>query len=261
MAGLMAHKQETDFIRKVCGIILKGQFHVLTRPNITSRFTNTMVNSILSNLSSDSLASWSFFKWVESIPNYKHSVQPYWTMIHILTKNKQYNIAQSLVKRIMFREFLSSPSVLNALLNSCSDAISNSEVLSWLIIYYAQSKMTQDAIQIFNQMNIHGFKPHLHACTSLLSALAKEKLTATLWKIHERMVEIGIMFNTHVYNAMIHACYISGDVEKAEKLVKDMDERRVPLDLFSYNTLIALFAKRACIMKLFVFKIGWREKV
>ncbi|KAJ8618615.1 hypothetical protein MRB53_014801 [Persea americana] len=104
--------------------------------------------------------------------------------------------------------------------------------------------MTQDAVQIFEQMKINRLRPHLHACSALLSALAKARLTAMAWKIYNEMLRIGVVANTYIFNVMIHACYKSGDVEKAEELLKEMESKGISPDLFTYNTLISLFCKK-----------------
>ena len=95
-------------------------------------------------------------------------------MVHILTKHRHFKTAHQLLEKIAFRDFLSSPSVLNALIPTQDDPDVNSHVLSWLVITYANSKMTQDAIQVLEHMRVHGFKPHLHACTVLLNSLVKD---------------------------------------------------------------------------------------
>ncbi|GLT62021.1 hypothetical protein SLA2020_346890 [Shorea laevis] len=134
-------------------------------------------------------------------------------MVHILTKNRHFKIAQKLLGKIAHKDFLSSPSVLNALVSTHCDPDVNSHVLSWLVISYANLRMTQDAIQVFEQMRVHGFKPHLHACTVLLNSLVKERSTHMVWKLYKKMIRLGVVANIHVYNVLVHACCKSGDGE------------------------------------------------
>ncbi|KAB2597416.1 pentatricopeptide repeat-containing protein [Pyrus ussuriensis x Pyrus communis] len=131
-------------------------------------------------------------------------------MIHILTEHTPFKPAHQLLEKIALKNFLSSPSVLN---------------VCWLVIFYANSKMTQGAIQVLGHMRVHGFKPHLHAFTVLLSSLVKHRLTNMVWKL-------------------IHACCKSGGVEKAESLLSEMEFKCALPDLFTYNTLISLYSKR-----------------
>ncbi|PIA37902.1 hypothetical protein AQUCO_02900034v1 [Aquilegia coerulea] len=51
------------------------------------------MNHILLSLASfDAFLCCNFFEWVECIPDYKHTLQPSWTMIHILTRQKQFYV-------------------------------------------------------------------------------------------------------------------------------------------------------------------------
>nr|GEV67475.1 hypothetical protein [Tanacetum cinerariifolium] len=105
-------------------------------------------------------------------------------------------------------------------------------------------KMTQDAIQVFEHMRVHGLKLHLPTCTVLLSSLVKERLTDTMWKSYKKMVKIGIVPNLHIYNVLIHACCKSLDVVKAEEVMSEMEFKCGSPDLFTYNTLILLYCKK-----------------
>ncbi|KAF6153400.1 hypothetical protein GIB67_003590 [Kingdonia uniflora] len=192
----------------------------------------------------DSYLSWVFFKWAETIPHYNHSLQPYWTMIHILTARKQFIDAQSLLQRIAFKDFLSSALVLNALISSNNDPVLNSQILSWLVVLYAKGKKIREAIQVFEQMESNGIVPHVHACSSLLNELVKARLTDSTWKMYKRMLQIGVVPNIFVYNVMIHACCNTRDVEKAEQLLNEMELKGISPDRFSYNTLISILCRK-----------------
>jgi pentatricopeptide repeat protein len=52
------------------------------------------------------------------------------------------------------------------------------------------------------------------------------------------MVRIGVVPNLHIYNVLVHACCKSGDVEKAEELLSEMELKCVFPDIFTNNTLI-----------------------
>ncbi|CAN6542227.1 unnamed protein product [Malus baccata var. baccata] len=247
MAALISLTGETQFIHSVCAIVVKGQWSNLLKPNNDFLLSSATIHQVLLQLSFHGYGlspSWAFFKWVESLPTCKHSLQCSWTMIHILTKHTHFKPAHQLLEKIALKDFLSSPSVLNALVRTNDDRDVNSHVLSWLVIFYANSKMTQDAIQVLELMRIHGFKPHLHACTALLSSLVKDRMTNMVWKVYKNMIKAGVVPNVHLYNVLIHACCKSGDVEKAESLLSEMEFKCVFPDLFTYNTLISLYSKR-----------------
>ncbi|KAK9904450.1 hypothetical protein M0R45_000675 [Rubus argutus] len=83
--------RETQFIQSLLAIVVKGHWNQPLE-------TKTWVLSQLSNHS--------------PVPNYKHSLQCCWTMIHILTKHRHFKTAHHLLEKIACRDFLSSPSVV-----------------------------------------------------------------------------------------------------------------------------------------------------
>ncbi|KAG4957751.1 hypothetical protein JHK82_043583 [Glycine max] len=225
----------------------KGHWGNLLKVKNASALTSSTIHKVLLQLSLYGYGlshSFPFFKWLDSIPHYSHSLQCSWATIHILTKHKHFKTAQHVLEKIAHKDFLSSPSVLSTLVRTHDNQEVNSQVLSWLVIHYAKSKMTQDAIQVFEQMRLHEVKPHLHACTVLLNSLLKDGVTHMVWKIYKRMVQVGVVPNIYIYNCLFHACSKSGDVERAEQLLNEMDVKGVLQDIFTYNTLLSLYCKK-----------------
>ncbi|GER35732.1 pentatricopeptide repeat-containing protein [Striga asiatica] len=245
MQTLTSSSNESRLIKSVCSIVIKGCWDRILKPKIGSLVTSSVTSQAILNLSPHGFSfSWPFFKWVEAIPQYKHSLPSCWIMICVLTKHRHFRTAQSLLEKVARREFLSSPTVLNALVGSYVDPDVNSHVLSWLVIFCANSKTNRDALQVFDHMRVCGYKPHLHACTVLLNSLVKERLTDTVWKTYKKMTKIGVVPNLHVYNVLIHACCKSGDFEKAEGFLTEMESKNIFPDLFTYNTLISMYCKK-----------------
>ncbi|KAL5159616.1 Pentatricopeptide repeat-containing protein [Glycine soja] len=244
MVLIGSHNQ---FVDSVCSIVVKGHWGNLLKVKNASALTSSTIHKVLLQLSLYGYGlshSFPFFKWLDSIPHYSHSLQCSWAMIHILTKHKHFKTAQHVLEKIAHKDFLSSPSVLSTLVRTHDNQEVNSQVLSWLVIHYAKSKMTQDAIQVFEQMRLHEVKPHLHACTVLLNSLLKDGVTHMVWKIYKRMVQVGVVPNIYIYNCLFHACSKSGDVERAEQLLNEMDVKGVLQDIFTYNTLLSLYCKK-----------------
>ncbi|XP_057453627.1 pentatricopeptide repeat-containing protein At5g38730 [Lotus japonicus] len=240
-------ENQRQFIDGVCAIIVKGHWGNLLKVNNAPVLSSTTIHQVLLQLSLNGYGpsiSFPFFKWVESTPHYTHSLQCSWAMIQILAKYKHFKTAQQMLDKIAHRDFLSSPSVLSSLVRIHDDPEVNSQVLSWLVIHYAKSRMTQDALQVFEQMRLYQLKPHLPACTVLLSSLLKDGTTNVVWKIHKRLVQDGVVLNIYIYNCLIHACSKSRDVERAKQLLNEMEEKGVVPDIFTYNTLISLYCKK-----------------
>ncbi|KAI9111288.1 hypothetical protein K1719_017700 [Acacia pycnantha] len=227
----------SQFILSLCAIVVKGHWSNLLKLGKASALTSSTIHQVVLQLSLHGSApsySFSFFKWVETIPNYKHSLQCSWSMLHIFVKHKHFGTAQEMLEKISHRDFLSSPSVLRTLIEIQHDPEVNSHVLSWLVIHYAKSKMTDDAIQVFEQMRLYNLNPHLHACTVLLNSLVKDGVTNMVWKVYKQMVKASVFPNMHIYNVLIHACSKSGDVERAENILNEMEVKGVYPDIFTY---------------------------
>ncbi|XP_051151920.1 pentatricopeptide repeat-containing protein At5g38730 [Andrographis paniculata] len=237
---------ESSLVNTLCAIVIKGYWDKLLSPKIGSLVTSSIISQTLLKLSPYGFPSlvWSFFKWVETVPQYKHSLQSSWNMICILTKHRHFTKARDLLEKIAKKDYLSSPSVLNALVSVDVDADVNSHVLSWLVIFYVNSNKNSDAIQVFEHMRVCRYKPDLHACTVLLNSLVKERSIDTVWKLYKKMLKVGVCPNLHVYNVLIHACCRSGDVERAEKLLVEMESKKILPDLITYNTLISLYCRK-----------------
>jgi pentatricopeptide repeat protein len=235
-------KEEVRFIQAVCGNVAKRNWSLLSHTGISHLFTTSNVTQILLKLSADTAISWSFYNWVQSLPHYRHSLEPNWTMVHLLAENRRFAMARELLQKFALKSLLSSPLVLGPLLKNFPST--NSQVLSWLVMYYAQSPdMAKDALEVFYVMKGANIRPDLYACSALITSIAKEKLSATAWKVFDDMLQLGVVPNTYIYNSMLHVCFMSGKADAAQRLVTEMDAKEVPLSIISYNILIALFSK------------------
>ncbi|CAD5333414.1 unnamed protein product [Arabidopsis thaliana] len=232
MVNLLSANREALIAQSICATVLKGNWKNILKHKVDSGLLKSAITtqviselSLFSGYGGPSL-SWSFFIWTDSLPSSKHSLQSSWKMILILTKHKHFKTAHQLLDKLAQRELLSSPLVLRSLVGGVSeDPEDVSHVFSWLMIYYAKAGMINDSIVVFEQIRSCGLKPHLQACTVLLNSLVKQRLTDTVWKIFKKMVKLGVVANIHVYNVLVHACSKSGDPEKAEKLLSEMEEK------------------------------------
>lgn len=241
--SFLSGKAEGRFIQAVCGNVSKGNWSLLSHTGIANLFTTSNVTQILLRLSAKTTLSWSFYNWVQSLPHYRHSLEPNWTMVHLLTRDRRFLLAREVLEKFALKSLLSSPLVLGPLLKNFPST--NSQVLSWLVIYYAKSSdMAKDAVEVFYVMKNAKIMPDLFSCSALLSSLAKEIQTATAWKVFDDMLQLGVVPNTYIYNSMLHVCFMSGKADAAQRLVAEMDAKQVPLSIISYNILIALFSQK-----------------
>jgi pentatricopeptide repeat protein len=69
-------------------------------------------------------------------------------------------------------------------------------------------------------------------------------MTATARKVFDDMARAGVAVDTHVCNAMLHVRLKVGDAARAEALMTRMYTAGVPLDRFSFNTVITLYVRK-----------------
>ncbi|KAJ3672261.1 hypothetical protein LUZ60_006982 [Juncus effusus] len=233
---------ELRFIKAVCANVLKNNWPLLSHAPISTLFTPSNVTQILHQLSSQTSLSWAFFNWADSLPHYSHSLEPNWAMVHLLTENNQFEMAQELLEKFTLKSMICSPLVLGPLLKSYPST--SGQVLNWLVIYYSKCSLSNDALKVFDEMKSHGLKPDSYACNALLIALAKDKNIHTAWKVFDEIVELGIVLNIHIYNSLLYICFKSNDLNKARELVSEMEKNGVLLNAASYNNLVMLLCNK-----------------
>ncbi|KAK1661605.1 hypothetical protein QYE76_049764 [Lolium multiflorum] len=70
-------------------------------------------------------------------------------------------------------------------------------------------------------------------------------MTATARKVFDDMARAGVAVDTHVCNDMLHVRLKVGDAARAKALMTRMDAAGMPLDGFSFNTVIMLYIRKS----------------
>ncbi|KAI9110589.1 hypothetical protein K1719_018455 [Acacia pycnantha] len=107
----------------------------------------------------------------------------------------------------------------------------NPDVISYnsLISGYARSGNTQKCLELYDNMKKVGIKPTVRTFHPLINAGIKEGVV-TAERLFQEMLEMGLIPDRVVYNAMIYAYAEEGDVEKAMSLHQRMVEQGINSD-------------------------------
>eukprot|EP01018_Ginkgo_biloba_P026787 Gb_37517 [translate_table: standard] len=121
------------------------------------------------------------------------------------------------------------------------DEMSEINVVSWntMIAGYVQNRHANDALTLFNEMQLADIQPDLVTITSVLSACAHlADLQQGKW-IHDFLMRSGFDSNVFVTTALIDMYTKCGNMEIARQLFDKMPKRNV----VSWNAMIAGYAQ------------------
>ncbi|XP_059076511.1 pentatricopeptide repeat-containing protein At2g13600-like [Cryptomeria japonica] len=104
------------------------------------------------------------------------------------------------------------------------DKMPKRDVVSWTAIIsgYAQYGFVDKALGFFKQMQLAGVKPNSATFASILPACAQTGYLEQGMKIHKKIIEIGLLSDVVVVNALIDMYSKCGIVQKARELFEKM---------------------------------------
>ncbi|RZC82887.1 hypothetical protein C5167_045668 [Papaver somniferum] len=113
--------------------------------------------------------------------------------------------------------------------------------ISWngLISGFSQSGHSEEALQVFNQMNMSGVKPNLFTFCSAVSASANIANIKQGTQLHGRMIKTGLDLDTEAANALITLYAKCGSIDNAWREFCEMPERNE----VSYNAMITGYSQ------------------
>ncbi len=120
---------------------------------------------------------------------------------------------------------------------------------------YACSRMYNDskngwesALSLFHEMRREGIRPNQQTYASLLQTCAKSGQVKIAFSLFDEMKNTPKMdiSNVKVWGAILRACSVAGEWEKAIELVLEMNQRKVPINVIHMNAVIASFARIGC---------------
>eukprot|EP01018_Ginkgo_biloba_P037493 Gb_02032 [translate_table: standard] len=178
------------------------------------------------------------------------------TMVSMLSTCAQLGVIQQgkwihdYISRSGFESDISIENSLVAMYGKCGaveiarqlfDKMSRRDVVSWnaMIAGYAQSGHADEAIKLFNQMQLAEGKPNTFTMVSLLSACAHVGGLQQGTCIHDYIIQAGFECDVSVRNSLVAMYAKSGSMEFARHLFDKMSER----DVVSWTAMIAMYAQ------------------
>ncbi|XP_059067682.1 pentatricopeptide repeat-containing protein At3g29230 [Cryptomeria japonica] len=114
-------------------------------------------------------------------------------------------------------------------------------VISWTAMVggYAQNGFDEKALETFKQMQLAGIKPDSTTFASILPACAKMGVVEQGINIHRSIIELGLLSDVVLVNALMDLYAKCGSIHKARALFDRMPRR----DVIAWNALIAGYAQ------------------
>ncbi|KAJ7947972.1 Pentatricopeptide repeat-containing protein [Quillaja saponaria] len=129
------------------------------------------------------------------------------------------------------------------------DEMDERNVVSWtsLLAGYSWNGLKKQALELFFQMQVEGYKPNPYTVATVLGALAIENVIDKGIQIHAMVIKHGFESAAAVYNSLINMYSKSGMVRDARSVFDSMDNR----DAVSWNSMVAGYVTNRCDLEAF----------
>lgn len=126
-------------------------------------------------------------------------------------------------------------------LRSVFDKMYTQTVTSWtsMIVAYVQHGYCLEALELFQQMQLHGVRPNEYTFASILGACAFPAALAEGKSIHKCIFDVGLDFDVVVGNALVSMYSRCGTLNDARMVFDNMQQYNVA----SWTTMIDAFSQ------------------
>uniref|UniRef100_A0A7N0TJN6 PROP1-like PPR domain-containing protein n=1 Tax=Kalanchoe fedtschenkoi TaxID=63787 RepID=A0A7N0TJN6_KALFE len=192
--------------------------------------SSKLVSEVLGSLRNDWESAFMFFLWAGKQPGYKHSTREYHSMIYILGKMRKFDTAWSLVDE------------MSKVKDDDGSSLVTQHTLLILIRRYCAVHDVGKAISTFHAHKRFKFDAGIEEFQNLLSALSRYKNMKDAEHLLYCNKDI-YPFCTKSFNIILNGWCSVGSPREAERCLKEMSKRRIPLDVITYASLISCYAK------------------
>lgn len=116
--------------------------------------------------------------------------------------------------------------------------------LGCMVEALASNDDQEGAYQIIQQALADPHTAHLvNAVTysSVLKSFNHRKLFHRVWEVYDEMIQQKVEFSVSTYNALLDVCARSGNISRAEPLLKDMADQGVAPSIITFSTVIKAY--------------------
>ncbi|KAL4555373.1 hypothetical protein LXL04_037991 [Taraxacum kok-saghyz] len=232
--------QDLDYVNVAHSHLLHSDWAKLDK--LLTKFDSFRVKHILLKLQNDYTLSLKFFKWVELQRPNLLTLETNSIILHILTKNRKFVSAESVLKKIVGSCDVDLPSKLfEAILHSYRMCDSTPRVFDAVFKVYAQMKQFRNATDTFCRMKEYGFLPTIESCNLYMSSLLSFNRADIALPFYNQMRRSNITINVFTLNMVMNAYVQLKKLDKAVQVFDEMQAMGLNPFISSYNTLITAY--------------------
>ncbi|KAB1209233.1 hypothetical protein CJ030_MR6G016127 [Morella rubra] len=255
--------QDLDFINVAHSHLIHTEWPKLRL--LSTGLTPLRVKHILLKIQKDHVLYQEFFNWVGIQKPSCHTLETQSIILHILTKNRKFKSAESILRNIMVSCTIDVPlNLFEEMLHSYRFCDSSPGVFDSLFKTLAHMKKFRNATDIFCRMKDYGFFPIIESCNAYMSSLLDLQRTDIALAFYREFRHHRISPNVYTLNMLMRAYCKLGKVEKplrfsgrwrswdtairvflnfAIKLRNSMEKNGLNPSVVTFNTLIHGFCK------------------
>ncbi|KAI3753462.1 hypothetical protein L2E82_25515 [Cichorium intybus] len=234
--------QDLDYINVAHSHLLHSDWSNLNK--LSTKFDSFKVKHILLKLQNDYAISLKFFKWVELHNPKLLTLETNSIILHVLTKNRKFLSAESLLKKIVCTSDVNvdlHSNLFDAILHSYRMCDSTPRVFDALFKMYAQMKQFRNATNTFCRMKEYGFLPTIESCNLYMSSLLSFNRADIALPFYNQIKRSKITINVFTLNMVMNAFVQLGKLENAVQVFDEMQGMGFNPSISSYNTLITAY--------------------
>ncbi|KAF5482606.1 hypothetical protein F2P56_003163 [Juglans regia] len=230
--------QDLDYINVAHSHLIHSDWAKLR--SFSTGLTPLRVRQILLKIQKDHVLSLEFFNWVRIEKPTCHTLETHSIILHILTKNRKFKSAESILRGVLVSCSLDVPSHLfEEMLHSYRLCDSSPRVFDSLFKTFAHMKNFRYATDTFRRMKEYGFFPTIESCNAYMSSLLDLHRMDIALAFYRELRHHRISPNVYTHNMVMCAYCKLGKLEKAVEVFREMEIMGCRPNIASYNTLIA----------------------
>ncbi|XP_039135593.1 pentatricopeptide repeat-containing protein At4g26680, mitochondrial [Dioscorea cayenensis subsp. rotundata] len=251
--------QDLDFVAIAHSHLLHSDWPRLTA--LASALTPLRANHLLLKVHRDPILSVELYNRILLQNPSSQSLDTHAIILHILTKSRKFISAESLLRKTLIPQTLTSSSDLfDAILHSYRLCDSTPNVFDSLFKTYAHLKKFRNATETFHRMRDHGFLPTVRSCNAFLSSLLNHGRNDIVISFYREMKRCRISPNVFTLNMVLCALCGLGRLEKAMDELEKMEIMGISPNVASFNTMIAGYCKKGLLSSALKLKNGMLGK-
>lgn len=223
---------DEGFVRNVDSIlcILKGVEGLSPEARLALEKSGVFVSSdlveeVLARVRNDWKSAYTVFLWAGSQQGYKHNLRVYHTMIAILGKLKQFNLAWGLIREMKDKGMVTHQTLLI------------------MMRRYSAAGDVGRAVRTFHGLEKFKLKVDINAFQGLLGALCRYNNVEDAEKLLYLNKNV-FDYETKSFNIVLNGwCNLIISVVEAKRFWKVMMNNSITPDAFSYSSMICCFSK------------------